>query len=114
MDDDINMRSFMLYNSKNKSIHNAANNSIKNKSGDISLYFDVDNVRPIQSYFNYYYTDNNMRIFLPKNYTLNRVNTLITMVKEFGPNSIGYVIYADSILPEYLSYEDKEILTAYS
>jgi len=111
------------FSKKSKQLNQIGRNRIQNKyltqndelmSGSlINLYFDEHNTIPIQNLFNMYMLANNLRLFTPKNVTMPQLLQLVRIINTYGPYKANYTMYADCIVPSYLSIQEKFTLASY-
>jgi len=118
----------LFHNNRLKKNHSIGQNTIKNKylnsgiyggykynNSDIygrfiSLQFAEDIESPIYTFFNMYQLGQ-FRLFFPKSLTGPEFLQLVDSIELFGPNSSGYTLFEDCIVPIYLNYQDRFTLS---
>ena len=95
-------------------------NNMGNFYPEIDIYgrhiyskFNDHDMTPVSSIFNMFNINNGMRIFIPKNYSKKDSKDLINNILFSGPENSGYVSFGDTFVPNYLSYEEKYMLSQY-
>jgi hypothetical protein len=117
----------VLFNlNKGRNLHNTGCKSIKNPS-ELTMRFETimndpysgidihgknfylnffnSDIPSIKNLYNQYIANNGMKIFIPIN--IPNPYHIIKYIHTFGPENIGYVIFGDCIVPNFLTYEDK-------
>jgi hypothetical protein len=134
-----NLATLFMQN-KGKSMHNFGQQTVRNSTNlnslekfilledgnmgnfypEIDIYgshiyskFNDHPTTPVYDIYNMYNISNGMRIFIPKSYSKKYARDLIYNITFAGPEIFGYVAFSDTYVPNYLSYNDKYMLSQY-
>jgi len=83
--------------------------SIDTHGKNFYLNFFNNDIPPIKNLYNQYIVDNGMKLFVPINIT--NPQHVLYYINRFGPENAGYAIFNDCIVPSFLTYEDKFMLS---